>query len=101
MNQAQKLLLLLGGALIVGGVVLGFVRPAYDANGVRCGTAFSEDLESQFGATLGPMSVLPECEEPLSDAKVLPWLLIGGGAVATIGALVARSSLSAKASTES
>lgn len=90
MSQVQKLLLLLAAALVAGGVILGFARPVYDANGVRCGTAFNEDGVSQIGATLGPAGFLPECEQPLSDAKLVPWMLIGAGAFALAGVVVTR-----------
>ena len=79
MSNLQKGLLIAAGVLVALGIGLGLFRAVYDFQGVRCGTAFREDMVSQFSATMGTRSVMPQCDQPLSDAKVLPIVLIGLG----------------------
>jgi hypothetical protein len=89
-SNLQKGLLIAAGVLVALGIGLGLFRPVYDVQGVLCGTAFREDLVSQFGATLGAGSVLPQCDQPLSDAKVLPIVLIGLGLSAGVAGVYLR-----------
>lgn len=79
MKDAWKLLLVAAIALVALGFLLGNNRTVYEGS-QNCGTAFTTSYSPQ----------LPACNEALSDAKVVPWVLMVVGAVAGVGALMVR-----------
>lgn len=81
MKDAWKLLLVLAAALIVLGLGLGNLRTVY-AEGRDCGTAFDTRYVSPPAG----------CEAALSDARVLPWILMGLGVAAAVGGVTVRPS---------
>lgn len=79
MKDAWKLLLVTAAALVALGFVLGNYRTVYEGSR-DCGTAFTRSYSPQGSA----------CNGALSDARVVPWVLMGVGAAAGVGALVVR-----------
>jgi hypothetical protein len=79
MRDAWKLLLVAAATLLALGLLLGNARTIYEGSR-DCGTAFTRSYSPQGAA----------CNGALSDAKVLPWVLIGVGVACGFGALVVK-----------
>lgn len=83
-----RLLLLLGGALIAAGLVVGFALPV-NSGEYDCGSAFhqSGDLYGQQVAdTMSGGTGETSCDEARSSARTLPVVLLVLGAVVLVGA---------------
>jgi hypothetical protein len=91
-RDLQKVCLILSGALVALGLGLGFFRSVYDIQGVKCGTAFVKEPPSAYQFADRPAGPWPSCQSPLSDARVLPILLIGLGMAGSGAAFVIRQS---------
>lgn len=79
MRDAWKLPLVAAVALVALGFLLGNYRTVYEGSR-DCGTAFTRTYSPQVSA----------CNQALSDARVVPWVLMGVGGATGIGALVLR-----------
>ena len=90
MPATQKILLVLGGTLLVLGLGLGFLRTVYAPDGMDCGSAFHERVPQAGEFSDRPTGPWPACQSPLSDARVAPVVLIGLGLGAAGSSLVLR-----------
>ena len=95
MHTLPRILLVVGGTLLVIGLGLGFLRTVYAPDGMDCGSAFHERVPQAGEFSDRPTGPWPGCQSPLSDARVVPVVLLGLGLGAVGASLVARRSAGA------
>lgn len=83
-----RLMALVGGALLIAGLVVGFALPVHSGD-YDCGSAFieSDDLKSnEFADTLTGGDGQSDCDSARSSARTLPVVLLVLGGMALLGA---------------
>ena len=85
--SSRDVLRLVGSALMVVGLVLGFL--GIERSGVDCGSAFSSSGILEPSTTRDLLGIterqVADCEDALASRKTIAVVMLAGGAVLTIG----------------
>lgn len=89
MTGLTRVVLLIAGALLAAGLIVGFALPVKSA-GYSCGSAFHESSDLQVDRLSDTLiygsAEVDDCDGARSSARVLPVVLLVLGGVALLGA---------------